>query len=47
VTVLLFFGLIGFVFWLTSLHERPDFGERTASHPPLLAAEAGEAAERV
>jgi cytochrome bd-type quinol oxidase subunit 1 len=25
VTVLLFFLLIGFVFWLTSLHDRPDF----------------------
>ncbi len=25
VTVLLFFGLIGFVFWITSLHERPDY----------------------
>jgi cytochrome bd ubiquinol oxidase subunit I len=25
VTVLLFFLLIGFVFWITSLHDRPDF----------------------
>jgi cytochrome bd ubiquinol oxidase subunit I len=25
VTVLIFFLLIGFVFWLTSLHDRPDF----------------------
>jgi cytochrome bd ubiquinol oxidase subunit I len=25
VTVLFFFILIGFVFWLTSLHDRPDF----------------------
>jgi cytochrome d ubiquinol oxidase subunit I len=25
VTVLLFFFLIGFVFWITSLHDRPDF----------------------
>ena len=40
VTVLLFFLLIGFVFWITSLHDRPDFvarrprrhdGSRTAS----------------
>ena len=28
VTVLLFFMLIGFVFWLSSLHDKPDF-ERT------------------
>ena len=26
-TVLAFFFLIGFVFWLASLHDRPDFGE--------------------
>ena len=25
VTVLIFFLLIGFVFWITSLHDRPDF----------------------
>jgi hypothetical protein len=25
VTVLFFFLLIGFVFWLASLHDRPDF----------------------
>jgi cytochrome d ubiquinol oxidase subunit I len=25
VTVLIFFGLIGFVFWLASLHDRPDY----------------------
>lgn len=25
VTVLIFFALIGFVFWLASLHERPDY----------------------
>ena len=31
-TVLAFFLLIGFVFWITSLHDRPDFdGEK--SHP--------------
>jgi cytochrome bd ubiquinol oxidase subunit I len=28
VTVLLFFLLIGFVFWITSLHDRPDFERR-------------------
>jgi cytochrome bd-type quinol oxidase subunit 1 len=27
-TVLLFFLLIGFVFWITSLHDRPDFEEQ-------------------
>ena len=30
VTVLIFFGLIGFVFWLASLHDRPDY----ESHAP-------------
>jgi cytochrome d ubiquinol oxidase subunit I len=25
VTVLIFFLLIGFVFWLTSLHDKPDY----------------------
>ena len=29
VTVLAFFLLIGFVFWITSLHDRPDFAGRT------------------
>jgi cytochrome bd ubiquinol oxidase subunit I len=29
VTVLLFFLLIGVVFWITSLHDRPDFARRT------------------
>ena len=29
VTVLLFFLLIGLVFWLASLHDRPDFERRT------------------
>ena len=28
VTVLIFFALIGFVFWLSSLHDRPDFERR-------------------
>jgi cytochrome bd-type quinol oxidase subunit 1 len=29
VTVLLFFVLIGVVFWITSLHDKPDFKERS------------------
>jgi cytochrome bd ubiquinol oxidase subunit I len=29
VTVLLFFLLIGVVFWIASLHDQPDFAERT------------------
>jgi cytochrome bd-type quinol oxidase subunit 1 len=31
VTVLIFFCLIGFVFWIASLHDRPDFARRTAA----------------
>jgi cytochrome bd ubiquinol oxidase subunit I len=31
VTVLLFFVLIGVVFWIASLHDRPDFAERSKS----------------
>jgi cytochrome bd ubiquinol oxidase subunit I len=31
-TVLLFFALIGFVFWITSLHDRPDFKGRERNH---------------
>ena len=31
-TVLVFFLLIGFVFWIASLHDRPDF-ERSAPEP--------------
>jgi cytochrome bd ubiquinol oxidase subunit I len=31
VTVLAFFLLIGFVFWITSLHDLPDFEERTTA----------------
>lgn len=27
--VLLFFVLIGIVFWIASLHDRPDFAKRT------------------
>jgi cytochrome bd-type quinol oxidase subunit 1 len=43
VTVLAFFFLIGFVFWLASLHDLPDFEQRTAqlSLAPQLAADAG------
>jgi len=33
VTVLLFFLLIGVVFWITSLHDRPDFEGRTTGRP--------------
>jgi cytochrome d ubiquinol oxidase subunit I len=29
VTVLLFFLLVGFVFWITSLHDKPDFESET------------------
>jgi cytochrome bd-type quinol oxidase subunit 1 len=32
VTVLAFFLLIGFVFWITSLHDRPDYAGRGSSH---------------
>ena len=28
-TVLLFFLLIGLVFWISSLHDRPDFARKT------------------
>ena len=31
VTVLIFFVLIGFVFWLASLHDRPDFNAGTTA----------------
>jgi cytochrome bd ubiquinol oxidase subunit I len=37
VTVLIFFGLIGFVFWLSSLHDKPDYdrsGKRLAAGTP-------------
>jgi cytochrome d ubiquinol oxidase subunit I len=33
VTVLMFFMLIGLVFWIASLHERPDFKTRKARLP--------------
>jgi hypothetical protein len=29
VTVLMFFVLIGIVFWISSLHDRPDFQRTT------------------
>ena len=38
-TVLLFFVLIGFVFWISSLHDRPDF-EREPRRPESLAGRA-------
>ena len=45
VTVLIFFALIGFVFWLASLHDRPDFGTSEApAHGPLVAPHATRAA---
>jgi cytochrome d ubiquinol oxidase subunit I len=34
VTVLIFFLLIGFVFWLASLHDRPDFQRTTGAERP-------------
>jgi len=48
VTVLVFFLLIGFVFWIASLHDRPDFEPQTdavphAPHAPLLSARLQEA----
>ena len=47
VTVLAFFLLIGFVFWIASLHDRPDFGPRTSESErpptPLLGADVREA----
>jgi cytochrome bd-type quinol oxidase subunit 1 len=45
VTVLAFFFLIGFVFWLASLHDRPDFatGTNEARHAPPLAPRVSEA----
>jgi cytochrome d ubiquinol oxidase subunit I len=37
VTVLIFFALIGVVFWITSLHDRPDFEASTVkAHDPGL-----------
>ncbi len=34
VTVLIFFPLIGFVFWISSLHDRPDFERGTEPRLP-------------
>jgi hypothetical protein len=45
VTVLIFFVLIGFVFWLSSLHDRPDYKRQNGQSPhgPLLTADVAEA----
>jgi cytochrome d ubiquinol oxidase subunit I len=43
VTVLIFFALIGFVFWLASLHDRPDFSAHKKT--PRLAGTPGTEAE--
>jgi cytochrome bd-type quinol oxidase subunit 1 len=45
VTVLAFFLLIGVVFWISSLHDLPDYEPRTAEVPqaPPFSAEAREA----
>jgi cytochrome bd-type quinol oxidase subunit 1 len=45
VTVLAFFVLIGFVFWLASLHDRPDFNQRSidSAHAPVMAGDVREA----
>jgi cytochrome d ubiquinol oxidase subunit I len=40
VTVLMFFLLIGVVFWIASLHDRPDFQRRTKTIPRTGAHEA-------
>jgi cytochrome d ubiquinol oxidase subunit I len=42
VTVLLFFVLIGVVFWITGLHDRPDYERQTSEvpHGALIPAEA-------
>ena len=45
VTVLAFFLLVGFVFWITSLHDLPDFEGRKSEpiHTPLRGADVREA----
>jgi cytochrome d ubiquinol oxidase subunit I len=44
VTVLAFFALVGFVFWITSLHDRPAFvAQKKTSHAPLIGADVPEA----
>jgi hypothetical protein len=35
VTVLLFFLLIGLVFWISSLHDRPDFDREARKGPEV------------
>ena len=39
VTVLIFFLLIGFVFWLAGLHDRPDYAARKSASPHAPLAE--------
>jgi len=49
ITVLAFFLLIGGVFWIASLHDRPDFERRPKARrhvPPELAVEAAGEGER-
>ena len=41
VTVLLFFLLIGVVFWIASLHDKPDFERQTKARRALNRASAG------
>jgi len=44
VTVLAFFALVGFVFWITSLHDRPAFvAQKKEVRVPLLGADVPEA----
>ena len=45
VTVLAFFALVGFVFWITSLHDRPDFVavKQESRAPALIGADVHEA----
>ena len=39
VSVLMFFALIGIVFWISSLHERPDFEGRRRHDSPEVSPE--------
>jgi len=44
VTVLAFFALVGFVFWITSLHDRPAFvAQKKEVRVPLIGADVPEA----
>jgi cytochrome d ubiquinol oxidase subunit I len=43
VTVLAFFLLIGLVFWISSLHDRPDFGAKARRHEGVAGAHGAEA----